>query len=225
MIDGEKLRRLRQAKGYSQEKLAILCDVNKRTVQRAESNEPIALETAAFIAEAIGVTPVALRLVRDELLDEEKKAWNDVVLVPISSGRRIVDALRLSFDASISYDVEPTKANIDPLGTLASLLEPFAPDPWRPYYEQPEWSQAEVLTKQAEVNEVLPTLAEMGITVFLATYTAARQAPLYNMDEGHMYIPRNAQHEQQQIALVVISDTASSHLMRRPDDMYEEIPF
>ncbi len=108
-VDGEKLRQIRTAKGISQEKLALMCNVNKRTIQRAERGRPIALETAAFIAEAIQVPVAALRSSQIEMFEPATKAWNDVVLVPVASGRRIVDALRSSFDAEVTYDVEPTK--------------------------------------------------------------------------------------------------------------------
>lgn len=230
-IDGEKLRKMRTAKGISQEKLALMCDVNKRTIQRAEKGQPIALETAAFIAEAMQVPSSTLRSTQMELFEPATKAWNDVVLIPVTSGRRIIDVLRNSFEAEVTFDVEPTKENIEPLATFAGLLEPFKPNPW----EHPDARYApgysEVLEKQAQANEVLPFLSSMGISVFLATYTARRQVPHYNMDEGEMYVTNRTPHEQVQIALVVISDTSSSHLIRKPSDVLndnysaEAIPF
>jgi len=104
-LDGEKLRKIRMAKGISQEKLALMCNVNKRTIQRAEKSAPIALETAAFIAEVVQVPPIALRAKQIELFEPTVKAWNDVVLIPVTSGRRIVDVIRSSFEAEITFDV------------------------------------------------------------------------------------------------------------------------
>lgn len=86
-LDGEKLRNLRAAKGMSQEKLAILANVNKRTIQRAEKGDPVGLETAAFIAEAVGVSPATLRGRQPDLFEADKKEWNEVILVPVNSGR------------------------------------------------------------------------------------------------------------------------------------------
>ncbi|MDF2235664.1 helix-turn-helix transcriptional regulator [Albimonas sp. CAU 1670] len=90
-LDGEKLRRIRQSKGISQEKLALMASVNKRTIQRAERGESVAVETAAFIAEAIGVPAASLRGSQMELFEREQKSPDEVVLVPTNSGRRIVD--------------------------------------------------------------------------------------------------------------------------------------
>ena len=230
-LDGEKLRKIRTSKGMSQEKLAILANVNKRTIQRAEKGDPIALETAAFIAEAMGVSPSSIRANQLELF-ESKKAWNEVILVPVNSGRRVIDAVKTSFEAEIMFDVEPTMDNIEPLTQLAALLEPFKRDPWEAPHLQYNPSQSEVLQKQAEVNDLLPSLLEMGVNVFLATYPARRQIPSYDMDEGCMYIRQNFPYEAAQVALVIVSDTPASHLMRTPHDMYvepvfddDEIPF
>ena len=60
-IDGEKLRNLRIDKGYSQEKLAALSNVNRRTIQRAEASNAIAVETLSFIADALDVDISNLR--------------------------------------------------------------------------------------------------------------------------------------------------------------------
>ena len=221
-LDGEKLRKLRTSKGMSQEKLAILANVNKRTIQRAENGDHIALETAAFIAEAVGVSAASLRGIQRELVAPDTTEWNEVILVPTNSGRRMVDALRTSFEAEITFDVEPTKDNIGPLAQLATLLEPFKPEPWEIPQAQYDPSQADVLQKQAEVNALLPSLVEMGINVFLGSYPASRQIPRYDMDEGCMYIRETFSYESAQITLLVVSDTSASHLMRKPEDMHIE---
>jgi len=148
-LDGEKLRKIRTSKGMSQEKLAILANVNKRTVQRAEKGEPIALETAAFIAEAIGVSPSTLRGAQMELFEADRKE-SEVVLVSVNSGRRIINTLQSSFEAIIEYDVEPTIDNIEPLSQLAKSLEPFKPDPWEVPHEKYDPEQAEVLQLQRD---------------------------------------------------------------------------
>ena len=60
-VDGAKLRNLRLRKGMSQEKLGLLTNLNKRTIQRAENGQPVAIESLAFMAEALEVAPEALR--------------------------------------------------------------------------------------------------------------------------------------------------------------------
>jgi len=219
-LDGEKIRNLRAAKGMSQEKLAILANVNKRTIQRAEKGDPVGLETAAFIAEAVGVSPASLRGNQLDLFEVNKKEWNDVVLVPVNSGRRVIDTLRTSFEAEILFDVEPTNDNIVPLAQFADMLAPFKPEPWQTPYEQNDPSQSEILQKQADVNALLPSLLDMGINIFLGSYSAGRQIPNYDMDEGCMYVRSNYPFESATVVLIVISDTSASHLMRKPTDMF-----
>ena len=227
-LDGEKLRNIRLAKGISQEKLALMCNVNKRTIQRAEKGEPIALETAAFIAEAVQIPAASLRSTRLVFLEPQTKAWNDVVLVPASSGRRIIDTLRSSFEAEISFEVEPTKQIIEPLTRIAKLMSLFKPDPWEQPRERYDPNYAEILEKQAELNEVLPELAGLGVNLFLGTYKARKQEPRYDMEEGVMYVRPNWAAVEVTIALLVITDTSATHLIRRPDDVFpedDEIPF
>lgn len=55
LVDADQIRKLRIKLGFSQEKLATLSGVNRRTIQRVESGEPISLETFNFIADALGV--------------------------------------------------------------------------------------------------------------------------------------------------------------------------
>ncbi len=228
-LDGEKLRKIRNSKGMSQEKLALMANVNKRTIQRAENGAAIALETVAFIADAVGVAPETLRGRQSDLFENDKKAWNEVVLVPTTSGRKVIDLVRTSFETETEYDVEPTKENIEPLAKLASLIEPFIPAPWQNPFDNYDPSQSEVLEKQAEVNEILPILGSLGITVFVGKYTACRQIPRYDMDEGHTYIRDNFAPEAVQVTIVLVSDTSSTHLLRKPKDIYSdygaEIPF
>lgn len=224
-LDGEKLRKIRTSKGISQEKLALLANVNRRTVQRAEKGEPIALETAAFIAEAVGVAPASLRGSQLELFEPKEKAWDEVILVPVSSGRRVIDAIRTSFKAEITYDVEPDQENVEILARLATLLERFEPDPWNP--PSPP-SHVEILRGQAEANEILAGLSAIGVSVFLATYIAWEKVPLWDGDTGGWYVMTNTPKSDVPFTLITVSDSSSSHLMRKPDNMsysQDEIPF
>ena len=66
----------------------------------------------------------------------EPASKHDVVLIPVTSGRRIVDVIRTSFEAEITFDVEPTQDNLEPLDELARLLEPFKPDPWANQFDR-----------------------------------------------------------------------------------------
>lgn len=224
-LDGEKVKQLRLAKGLSQERLALLCNVNKRTVQRAETGAPVALETAAFIAEALNVPALSLRALQQIQTNPAQRVTGEVILVPVNSGRRIVDAIRLSFETKLTFEVEPRTDNVNLLGRIAELLEPMVPNIWAEPQNEYSSTYAEVIRRQADVNEILPALAAIGINVFVGAYTASRQHPLYDMDEGHKYVTNRTPFEPAEIVLVVISDTTASHLVRRPADMVDDIPF
>jgi transcriptional regulator with XRE-family HTH domain len=87
-VDGAKLRNLRLRKGMSQEKLGLLTNLNKRTIQRAENGQPVAIESLAFMAEALEVAPEALRGRQLELFapgsPPKPTTQGEVVLVPVT---------------------------------------------------------------------------------------------------------------------------------------------
>ena len=224
VIDGNQLRRLREKKGFSQEKLAILCDLNKRTIQRAESGHRVALETASFMADALEVKPDQLRApIAADGEPPEPTGWGEVVLVPTTSGRKIIDAIRRCFDASIDNEVEPTKENIENLSALSARLDSAYSNPDLPVAGNPQLSSTEILRLQADLNEDLSVLSCLGIRVLLATYTADRVVPHYDPDEGFMATRVGQRSEAVEVALIVLSDTKDGHLVRRPDDF--SIPF
>jgi transcriptional regulator with XRE-family HTH domain len=55
-VDGEKVRRLRIEKCWSQDVLAQHADISEKTLRRIESGSPVYLATLARIAEVLGVT-------------------------------------------------------------------------------------------------------------------------------------------------------------------------
>jgi len=222
IVDGGAIRRLRDERGMSQERLASLCCISKRTIQRAERGMTIARETAAFLAEALKVKPDALRLSATTAKRAGAvRARDDVILVPSTSGRRIVDAIRFSFRTEIAFEVEPTTENADLISELAAWLRRVQPDPWRPPWENPFPSELEVLRIQAQVNKCLSALLPLGVRVFLATYTADCVRP-YLGDEGFMIADDDQPSDPAEVALVVVSDSTTRHLVRRPCDIRVE---
>ena len=61
----EKLKKLRQHNGWSQERLAEISGLSLRTIQRIENNGNASLESKLAIATALNVSP-------SELLDNDK---------------------------------------------------------------------------------------------------------------------------------------------------------
>jgi transcriptional regulator with XRE-family HTH domain len=59
-IDGEQVRKLREARAWSQEHLAAAAGLSARTIQRVESEGAAAPETRLAIASAFGVAATSL---------------------------------------------------------------------------------------------------------------------------------------------------------------------
>jgi transcriptional regulator with XRE-family HTH domain len=61
-IDPEKLVELRKDRGWSQEKLAAICGISERTIQRVERDGLCSLDTKMALASGLGVAPTDLQL-------------------------------------------------------------------------------------------------------------------------------------------------------------------
>jgi transcriptional regulator with XRE-family HTH domain len=230
-VDGAKLRSLRLRKGMSQEKLGLLTNLNKRTIQRAENGQPVAIESLAFMAEALEVSPEALRSRQLELFTPsgppKPTTQGEVVLVPVTRGSRLVNSLRAAFLASFEYEAEPTDENLKPLEEVASVLNQAWADPWQPLHLS-EMSDTNLLRLQATANRVIPVLADLGIRIFVGLYPSWQQRPRYNGDEGFMYIRETFAKERLFNVCVVISDEPVGYITRVPpdhEDLDGTIPF
>ncbi|WP_287189001.1 helix-turn-helix domain-containing protein [Rhodovulum sp.] len=231
-IDGAKLRTLRLQKGMSQEKLGLLTNLNKRTIQRAENGELISIESLAFIADALEVEPQALRGRQQDVIlhgaPPQTTRQGEVVLVPVTRGSRLVNTLRDAFMAKFEYEAEPTEDNLPLLEEIAEILNAAWENPWEPPSGRfGESTDAELLRLQAKANRVIPSLQDQGIMIFMGTYSSLQQQPRYDIDEGHMYIRDGWPRERVTNVRVVVSDDAVGHLTRIPGDYedLEEIPF
>lgn len=232
-VDGAKLRNLRLQRGMSQEKLGLMTKLNKRTIQRAESGEPVAIESLAFIADALEVEPEMLRGRQLELFQGGVPAkptrQGEVILVPATRGSRLVNTVRHAFMAKFEYEAEPTEDNLALLEEIAGVLNAAWENPWEPptgRFDQTT-TDAELLRLQAKANRVIPSLDQLGIRVFMGTYASWQQQPRYDVDEGHMYVTQRAPKERVTNVLIIVSDEPAGHLTRIPSDHEElvEIPF
>lgn len=232
-IDGTKLRDLRLQKGMSQEKLGLMTKLNKRTIQRAENGEAVAIETLAFIAEALEVKPDELRGRQFELFSNgmppSTTKPGEVVLVEVTRGSRLVNTLRQTFLATFEYESEPTEENLPLLEEVAEILNAAWQNPWeRPDDRVGSYGDAELLRLQAKANRVIPSLRELGIRIFIGTYASRQKRPRYDPDEGHMYVTDRTPRERVTNVRVVVSDEVAGHLIRIPsdhEDLEEEMPF
>jgi transcriptional regulator with XRE-family HTH domain len=128
--DGKLVRNLRWNRGWTQEELANKVGCGKRTIENVESEKPISVTTLRDVAEALGVTPEALRLhdrppateVSKDTVEVESKAPQDGPgdgeqpgdagrdgKVAVDTGRKILDLV-----IEIDYD-SFTEAQLDRL--------------------------------------------------------------------------------------------------------------
>lgn len=81
-IDGKRIRRLREARGWSQEHLASICGLSPRTVQRLEAEGNASLESRMAVAAALEVAA------EDLLLSQPANALHASTAAPSSAGIR-----------------------------------------------------------------------------------------------------------------------------------------
>lgn len=223
-IDGNKLRNLRMRKGMSQEKLGILSNLNKRTIQRAERGDAVSLETVAFIADALEVDSQTLRAKQLELFNQRiqipETQQGEVILVPVTRGTRLVNTLYGAFHASFEYEAEPMEENVDLLEEIALVLNSSWTSPWDMscYATDEVKGDADKIRLQARANRVLQELAERSITLFMGTYDSWVQHPSFNPFDGEISVNRNQAKDKVTNAIVVVSDEQEKHMSRTPND-------
>lgn len=223
-IDGNKLRDLRMTKGMSQEKLGLLSNLNKRTIQRAERGDAVSIETVAFIADALEVEPQTIRAKQLELFKQQtslpEQQLGEVILIPVSRGTRLVNTLTGAFHALFEYDAEPMEDTVDLLEETAAVLNAAWSNPWELSFYVGDDGNGDAwrIRLQAKANRLLQGLAEKGIKIFLGTYESWVQFPSLDPHEGVVSISRNQPKEKVTKALVVVSDEDTKHLSRTPKD-------
>jgi DNA-binding XRE family transcriptional regulator len=222
---GDKIRQQRIHLNMTQEKLAAMSNTNVRTVQRAEGNASVQMETVASIAAALKLT--VSDIIQQAVLDGDGNKideFNAVVLRPIVSGKILMDMICDSFSAKLTCNAEPTTQNIDALSVLVERIEGMLPDPWRPPMEDVSLSLAERLRLSVTLAEQLSGLEKADISVYAGTYTASAQVPRYDMDEGHMYIRGGQRFEPVTACRVLVDRSGLEFVVHEVADKWEQPP-
>lgn len=209
--DPTKIRTLRQERAMTQDLLARMSSVERRTVQRAEAGEPVSLETLNFLAAALGVpadrllTTAAPTAGTDEVIFEDPHG-GQVTARRTTSGRKLLDMLKTARLGSLDYEVEPTTDSLPVLrSVVATLQELMPPDPWDEGATHPSTgSLLAELERIVELNQQLVELSELGLALFVAEHVEFAVMPLYDSDEGHLYVRTNQSPELVRIVRVVI---------------------
>jgi transcriptional regulator with XRE-family HTH domain len=209
----------------TQEKLAAMCKINHRTVQRAERGDPLQLDTLASLAAAMGVTVGDLTLTDGdpEQTDRpETSESNAVVLRRIKSGMALIDLVYSSFSGKLYCAAEPTEKNIDALTDMVERIEKLIANPWESPLEAEGLTLAQRLREALAITARLAELEKLGVAVFAGTYTARAQVPRFDVDEGHMYVRMNQKFEPMTVCRVNINPIGAERVTVKVSDEWQE---
>jgi transcriptional regulator with XRE-family HTH domain len=95
----EKIKKLRQDKGWSQQVLAQVSGLSLRTIQRSEAESSCAAETALALASSFDVTPAELQL----QLPDPQASWNKPSLMQMAAAS-VICLLLVSWFLVLSSD-------------------------------------------------------------------------------------------------------------------------
>ncbi|MGE0652479.1 MAG: helix-turn-helix domain-containing protein [Alphaproteobacteria bacterium] len=222
---GEAVTALRTQQGMTQEKLAAMSKVNIRTIQRAEKGEQLQLETVASIAAALRVTVPTLTApdgaAAPPTADDEGGENNAVVLRAVTSGKALLDMVYDSFTGTLGCEVEPTSENVDTLTAMVEEIEGLIPNPWAQPFDDNRLSLAGRLRRAVELSAKLAELEQIGIGVFVGTYTSTAQVPMYDMDERHMYVTNRTPYVPVTVCRVVLDTRTKDRVVIKVADKWE----
>lgn len=202
MCDGAKVTSLRKAQMLTQEKLAAMANIDRRTVQRIEAGEPVALETLHQVAAPLGVTAFELWLDPvDEASGEVVDANGGIHLKPEQSGIRLVETIvsadKIDFEAAF----EPWPSQIEVAGPLLRFLEELHIHTFehiREYDFSLQTSAVACMEAAAKVNAGIGALAGIkpeGLHVLFGQYTVMGKRLRWDNEMDHWYTRTNQSEE------------------------------
>ncbi|MEA3390910.1 MAG: helix-turn-helix transcriptional regulator [Pseudomonadota bacterium] len=176
--DHRKLRQLRERKGMTQDKLALLGKVSLRTVQRAEAGQAVALETLNDFAAVLEIPVDAL------IVSIGSEGGGTVALRRAMSARVLLDDIDRAGVARFDCTVDPVGTELEPVLAVIGVIESRLPVPWD-FHERPVGLS---LREKVELTANLTTLMEKIHALRMGIYTHAAwieaKYPRYDMDEG-----------------------------------------
>lgn len=162
---GANIRRVREAKPWTQEQLAAAAGVDARTVQRAERGESISAESLLAIAGALDVPTEMLRLDPEEVMREVKESEKKYKVLPLVTIERAHDLRNLIGVGAMELDCVPLDA--EPQRAVAEFEQ--ALKDWSMI-----WSDLEPIQKHEALEDIqkhLDELRGLGLIVGAATET------------------------------------------------------
>ena len=220
--NGQKLKSLRETKGYTQEKVAFSSKVNIRTVQRAERGAHVSLDTLADLAASLNAHPSDLAASRDAdpptlLWDEtgQAPAYDRLTLRRCTTARDLLFTLENSTLLHLDCLVEPTGKNVQVLRSVVEALEKLMPpDPWDEEFHNSRGANTHPLSTRiatlAELHDHLESLAGEGLALFEAVYFAKAVMPIW--EEGEVIIPDGKKPQGIAVSQIAIGHTSEDQV-------------
>ena len=202
-----------------------MSNINYRTVQRAEANKAVQLETIASMASALQVKVNDITFKTPPVfqnLEPISERQNAVVLRPCSSGKVLLDIIQNSFSCRIDCKAEPTAHNIEILSHIVEIIERYLPEAWLIPSEKVSFSLAENLRISVRLTKLILELEKYGIGIFAGHYTAKSQVPRYDYYENCMYVRTNQEYEPVTISHVLIAPKLTDRITIQVDDEWKE---
>lgn len=238
-IDPVKMKSARERRALTQEALAHQARVNVRTVQRAESGQPVHAETVAELAAVLGVPPAGIikpgPQKEEEVRDAEADEGQTQVVKRVEKGEIVVSTLERSAMSVLSCKAEPTEQTMPALKKLIQALEPLIGNPWEVDDAPPLRfdSLLDRLEAVSELNAALSGIEKHGMALFMAISTEHVKVP-HRVEEGFMATRYNQSAEYVRAARFLIADYTAER-MRVPADVvwpldpepepYDDVPF
>ncbi|MBY6218721.1 helix-turn-helix domain-containing protein [Qipengyuania aquimaris] len=222
LIDPVKMKSARERCALTQEALAHQARVNVRTVQRAESGQPVHAETVAELAAVLGV-PAAQIITHGpqkeaEVLETEAEEGPTQVVKRIDRAETVISTLERSVMAVLACTAEPNKETMPALRELIQCLEPLIGDPWDVENSTPLRFESllDRLEAVSRLNSALADIEKLGMALFMATSTEYVKVPR-RVEEGFMAVRTSQTAEYSRAARFLIADYTSER-MRVPAD-------
>jgi transcriptional regulator with XRE-family HTH domain len=185
----ERLIKLREAKGMTQENLAHKSNVSVRTVQRAEAGSPIDIETLAQLAATLGV--LQEDLVASNPFDTGDYGETQLaVLLPAKSGKEVADLFRVCADANIDHLVDiSTTGKVESVLQFLDAIEPHLPTLTPEIdWDAPALNKVQKIRQKIQLEQMVQTALEamksIGLQLYIGQITAMIVVPRYDQDEG-----------------------------------------
>ncbi len=187
--DHRTLRLLRERKGMTQDKLALLGKVSLRTVQRAEAGQAVALETLNDLAAVLEV-PV------DSLFAHATASTAmTVALRRVASARALLDDLDRAGVARVACTVDPLGTELEPVLAVIGLIEARLPVPWDVHARPADLTLVERVELAAKLSGLMDKIQALRMGIYSHTAWIEAQYPRYDADEGVTYTSGGQRYE------------------------------